>query len=128
MRGLLVLATLAFVIVLAPSSARAATGAQLWGAAGCGGCHTLAAAGSSGQVGPDLDSLRPSASRIAQQITSGGPAMPSFARLGYFHHVITGYYGPVTTAAVKAFQRSAGLKPDGISGPRTQASLRRRLG
>ena len=27
--------------------------------AGCGSCHTLAAAGSHGQVGPNLDTLRP---------------------------------------------------------------------
>ena len=50
------------------------------------------------------------------------------ARLGYFHHAVTGYYGPVTTAAVKAFQRSAGLKPDGIWGPHSEDALKHRLG
>ena len=29
-------------------------------AAGCGGCHTLAAAKSTGQTGPNLDALKPS--------------------------------------------------------------------
>jgi cytochrome c oxidase subunit 2 len=30
-------------------------GKVVWDANGCGGCHTLAAAGSSGTIGPDLD-------------------------------------------------------------------------
>jgi cytochrome c551/c552 len=30
-------------------------GKAVWDANGCGGCHTLAAAGSSGTLGPDLD-------------------------------------------------------------------------
>jgi Putative peptidoglycan binding domain len=49
------------------------------------------------------------------------------ARLGYFHHIVTGYYGLVTTAAVKQFQRSAGLKSDGIWGRRSETALKRRL-
>jgi len=49
------------------------------------------------------------------------------ARLGYFHHVVTGYYGPITTRAVKRFQRAAGLKPDGIWGRRSAAALKKRL-
>jgi cytochrome c551/c552 len=32
-----------------------AAGKAVWDANGCGGCHTLAAAGSSGTIGPDLD-------------------------------------------------------------------------
>jgi cytochrome c6 len=184
---------------LFPAAAAAAPGSQIWAGAGCGSCHTLAAAGSTGQVGPNLDQLRPSASRIALQITNGGAAMPSFsgslsatdiqslatwvasvsgagagssstgsgttggssssapsgsaatkasgpggaltgmdvaavrrlqtdlARLGYFHHVVTGYYGLVTTAAVKTFQRSAGLKPDGIWGQHSEGALKKRL-
>ena len=49
------------------------------------------------------------------------------ARLGFFHHVVTGYYGPVTTKAVKRFQRSVGLTPDGIWGRRSEAALKARL-
>ncbi len=33
----------------------AMTGAQLFAGAGCGGCHTLAAAGTTGTTGPNLD-------------------------------------------------------------------------
>ena len=50
------------------------------------------------------------------------------ARLGYFHHAVTSYYGTITTRAVKQFQRAAGLNPDGIWGPRSAAVLASRLG
>ena len=51
----------------------------------------------------------------------------ALARLGYFHHAVTGFYGPVTTTAVQQFQRAVGLKADGIWGPRCQSALKRRL-
>lgn len=36
-----------------------ARGARVFAAMGCGGCHRLAAAGSSGEIGPDLDQVLP---------------------------------------------------------------------
>jgi cytochrome c553 len=43
----------------------------------CGGCHALKDAGTSGNVGPDLDSLAPlSVETVAKQIENGGGAMP----------------------------------------------------
>ncbi|HWK29780.1 MAG TPA: cytochrome c [Solirubrobacter sp.] len=38
----------------------------------CGGCHTLAAAKTSGTVGPDLDALKPDAARVRAAIEKGG--------------------------------------------------------
>jgi murein L,D-transpeptidase YcbB/YkuD len=170
----------AAALFLLPGAAQAAGGSQVWSQAGCGGCHTLQAAGSSGTAGPNLDYLQPSAGTVAAQVASGGGGMPSFssslssteiqslatwvasvaghssaagspaltpasgvtglstsavkriqrelARLGFFHHVVTGFYGPVTTAAVKRFQRSVGLHPDGVWGPKTAAAMHRRVG
>ncbi|NET09666.1 MAG: hypothetical protein F6K16_34185 [Symploca sp. SIO2B6] len=43
--------------------------------------------------------------------------------LGYFDANSTGYYGPITAAAVEEFQRVNGLTADGIAGPRTQSVL-----
>ena len=44
----------------------------------CGACHTLKDAGTSGNVGPDLDSLAPlSEETVAKQIENGGGAMPA---------------------------------------------------
>ena len=39
--------------------------------------------------------------------------------LGYFNGTGTGYYGPVTYAAVKSFQTACGIAADGIAGPIT---------
>jgi sulfite dehydrogenase len=44
----------------------------------CASCHTLAAAGASGTVGPNLDDLKPSVDRAKQQVIHGGGAMPAF--------------------------------------------------
>jgi cbb3-type cytochrome c oxidase subunit III len=45
---------------------------------GCAGCHTLAAAGSTGTTGPNLDQLKPSMAAIVTQVTNGGSVMPAF--------------------------------------------------
>jgi mono/diheme cytochrome c family protein len=53
-------------------------GKAVFANAGCGGCHTLKAAGSSGNVGPNLDQLKPSKATVAHQVEVGGGAMPAF--------------------------------------------------
>ena len=57
----------------------AAAGEPIFQEAGCGGCHTLAAAGSTGAVGPNLDDLMPDLKTIVEQVTNGGGGMPAFA-------------------------------------------------
>ncbi|MFY9294809.1 MAG: cytochrome c [Methylorubrum rhodinum] len=47
----------------------------------CGACHTLADAGTKGEVGPVLDTLKPSASRVATAVTNGIGVMPAFEDL-----------------------------------------------
>ena len=37
----------------------------------CGACHTLQAAGSEGQIGPDLDPLKPQMNKIIAVVTNG---------------------------------------------------------
>ena len=56
----------------------AANGKEVYVKAGCGGCHTFAAAGSSGSVGPNLDDAAPSYDKVVSQVTHGGGPMPSF--------------------------------------------------
>jgi mono/diheme cytochrome c family protein len=53
-------------------------GKQVFETAGCASCHTLKDAGSTGTVGPNLDSLKPSESVVAKQVTNGGGGMPAF--------------------------------------------------
>jgi cbb3-type cytochrome c oxidase subunit III len=44
----------------------------------CGSCHTLAAAGTKGTVGPNLDQLKPPLATVRRQVINGGGAMPAF--------------------------------------------------
>jgi mono/diheme cytochrome c family protein len=56
----------------------AEAGKAVFASAGCGGCHTLEEAGSSGSVGPKLDGLNLSLDRVKEQVENGGGAMPAF--------------------------------------------------
>lgn len=47
-------------------------------ASNCGTCHTLAAAGSDGTTGPNLDDLMPDKETVEAQVRSGGGGMPAF--------------------------------------------------
>ena len=44
----------------------------------CASCHTLAAAGTHGTVGPNLDQLKPAFARVQKQVINGGTIMPAF--------------------------------------------------
>jgi cytochrome c6 len=47
--------------------------------ANCGACHTLADAGTAGQVGPNLDDAKPSKDAVSTIVTNGRGAMPAFS-------------------------------------------------
>jgi mono/diheme cytochrome c family protein len=53
-------------------------GKAVFGKAGCGGCHTLAAAHSTGNVGPVLDDVKPDYRLATSRVTNGKGVMPSF--------------------------------------------------
>ena len=59
-------------------------GKSVFASAGCGSCHTLAAAHSTGTIGPNLDSLKPDYRAVTAQVTNGGApmngTMPSFKK------------------------------------------------
>jgi mono/diheme cytochrome c family protein len=55
-----------------------AAGRAVFASAGCGACHTLKAAGSTGTVGPNLDQLKPPYDRVVHQVEVGGGPMPAF--------------------------------------------------
>ena len=44
----------------------------------CGVCHTLQAAESKGQIGPNLDQLKPQIPQIIYSVTNGIGVMPAF--------------------------------------------------
>jgi mono/diheme cytochrome c family protein len=68
------------------SSTPPASGGEVSAAAGktvfesnCATCHTLADAGASGSVGPNLDDLKPDEATVQHQVENGGGGMPSFS-------------------------------------------------
>lgn len=54
-------------------------GQAVFAEAGCGGCHVLEEAGSSGTTGPALDGQNLSVDPVAEQVRDGGGGMPSFS-------------------------------------------------
>ena len=44
----------------------------------CGMCHTLKAAGSEGQIGINLDQLKPLMPQVIMAVTNGNGVMPAF--------------------------------------------------
>lgn len=57
----------------------AANGKTVFASAGCGSCHVLADAGSSGTVGPNLDEAKPDHDLVVERVTNGSGVMPSFS-------------------------------------------------
>ena len=63
----------------APAAGDPVAGKQVFlDTADCGSCHTLADAGATGNVGPNLDDLKPSYDAVEKQVTNGGGVMPAF--------------------------------------------------
>jgi cytochrome c553 len=56
----------------------AAAGKEVFESAGCASCHTLADAGASGTVGPNLDEAKPPATLVVERVTNGAGVMPPF--------------------------------------------------
>ena len=59
----------------------ATAGKAVFASQGCGGCHTLSAAGASGNVGPNLDESKPPTELVIARVTKGQGAMPPFGNL-----------------------------------------------
>ena len=63
----------------AAPSGDATAGKQVFETAGCTSCHTLADAGATGTVGPNLDDAKPPAALVVDRVTHGKGVMPSFS-------------------------------------------------
>jgi mono/diheme cytochrome c family protein len=87
------------------------SGAQIFASAGCAGCHTLAASGSHGTAGPNLDQLQPAYDRIVRQVQTGGGGMPSFRGKLNLHEIqAVALY--VTGATKRRISVAAAFKPN----------------
>ena len=61
-----------------PSASGGTDGKSIFASAGCGSCHTFAAAGSNGTIGPNLDDSKPTFELAIERVTNGMGPMPSF--------------------------------------------------
>jgi peptidoglycan hydrolase-like protein with peptidoglycan-binding domain len=68
--------------------------------------------------------LAPGAARAA-----GDPSVAALQtalyRKGLYRETVDGFFGPATQAAIRALQRRAAMRPDGLPGPRTRRLLGR---
>ena len=55
--------------------------------AACGTCHTLQSAGSSGNIGPNLDILKPQIAQIVNAVTNGVGVMPPWEGILTFEEI-----------------------------------------
>jgi predicted ferric reductase/mono/diheme cytochrome c family protein len=62
------------------SPAAVAAGKAVYRSSGCGACHVLAAAGSTGRIGPSLDAAKPDAARVVDLVTHGEGVMPAYRK------------------------------------------------
>lgn len=73
------------------------------------------------------EELENDSSDVTLKLGSTGPAVIKLQQRlldkGFNPGAIDGFFGENTKAAVKAFQRSVGLKDDGIVGPKTRTAL-----
>jgi cbb3-type cytochrome c oxidase subunit III len=61
-----------------PDDGQAATDGKAIFTTNCGGCHTLADAGTTGTIGPNLDQSKPPKTLVVDRVTNGKGAMPPF--------------------------------------------------
>jgi mono/diheme cytochrome c family protein len=96
------------------SSKSSSPGAKVFADAGCGTCHTLKAAGSSGTVGPNLDEVQPDEEKVRRQVTNGGGGMPSFRAQLTEQEIsdVAEFVASSTRTATGGGPVAAGFKPD----------------
>jgi tetratricopeptide (TPR) repeat protein len=80
-------------------------------------------AGDDGKLVIDADLLLTKA--VEKDLSPKEAVQKRLADLGYYQGEIDGKVGPMTKAAIKAFQIDHGLETDGIAGPKTRAELKR---
>ena len=81
-------------------------------------------AGTALMINHDVDTYQvqtePTATLTTEEVKT---VQTKLKRWGYFNGPITGYYGPLTTEAVKYFQRVNGIEQTGTVGPITSKAL-----
>ena len=84
----------------AGSQPNAVAGATQFKSAGCGGCHTFAAAKSKGKTGPNLDAASLTLPQIEKQITLGGYTVMGLAAKKQYPFAMSAYKGKLPTSEI----------------------------
>jgi cytochrome c553 len=85
-------------------------GGKVFASAGCGNCHTLKEADAKGQIGPNLDELKPDEATVAHQVRVGGNGMPSFGKKLSTHQIAQ--VASFVAQASRSSGKVAAFKPD----------------
>ena len=79
----ILLFSFSLTINLKADSEKMALGLEIYNnKAACGACHILKAAASEGNIGPNLDSLKPLEEQVKLVVTEGLGVMPAFGEEG----------------------------------------------
>ena len=92
------------------SSLASSPGAKIFKEHGCFQCHTLSVVKAKGQVGPNLDLLKPDVLTVAHQVRVGGNGMPSFK--GQLSNGQIQQVAQFVAAASRAAGKIPAFKPD----------------
>src|SRR5471030_2878108 len=79
----------------------ATAGKAAFTSAGCGSCHTLAAAKAKGTIGPSLDTETLTEAKIITQITNGGYGVMGAAAKKTYPFPMSAFKGKLTTAQIQ---------------------------
>ena len=64
-------------------------GRSIFVQSGCGACHVLRDAGTTGRAGPNLDRIHPDQNHVGQFVLNGGVGMPSFGDVLTHEQILT---------------------------------------
>jgi cytochrome c553 len=78
----------------------AVKGATQFKSAGCGGCHTFAAAKSKGKTGPNLDAATLTLAQIQKQITNGGYGVMGLSAKKQYPFAMSAFKGKLPTSEI----------------------------
>jgi mono/diheme cytochrome c family protein len=79
----------------------AVAGKAAFTSAGCGSCHTLAAAKAKGTIGPSLDAETLPEAKIVAQITNGGYAVMGIAAKKTYPFPMSAFKGKLSTTQIQ---------------------------
>jgi mono/diheme cytochrome c family protein len=94
----------------AKSAIAHSAGAKVFTTHGCNQCHTLSLVKATGQVGPNLDLLKPDVATVEHQVRVGGNGMPPFA--GQLSKRQIADVASFVAAASRAAGKIPAFKPD----------------